>query len=106
MAEVTDETSRHLLSRDAYNSVWQLRVDTWSSIADVTKRLHDASLPQDRRADLEGELGALLDLVAPIENYWAFPGPQRVGQLRELLVAREYELVSRTVEAIARRLVG
>jgi arginine decarboxylase len=106
MAEVTDETSRHLLSRDAYNSVWQLRVDAWSSIADVTKRLHDASLPQDRRADLEGELGALLDLVAPIENYWAFPGPQRVGQLRELLVAREYELASRTVEAIARRLVG
>lgn len=28
--------SHHLLR--AYNRVWQLRVDTWSSIADVTKR--------------------------------------------------------------------
>jgi arginine decarboxylase len=90
----------------AYNSVWQLRVDTWSSIADLTKRLHDASLPQDLRADLESKLGELVDLVAPVENYWAFPGPQRVGQLRELLAAREYELASKTVDALTRGLVG
>jgi len=104
MAEVTHRTSRHPLR--AYNSVWQLRVDTWSSIADVTKRLHDASLPHDKRADLEGELDELLNLVAPVENYWAYPGPQRVGQLRELLAEREYALASRTVDAISRRLVG
>ena len=37
------------VTSQAYNSVWQLRVDTWSSITDVTKRLSDATLPQDQR---------------------------------------------------------
>ena len=50
MAEVTHEASRHFPSAHVHNSVWQLRVDTWSSIAAVTKRLHDASLPQDNGA--------------------------------------------------------
>ena len=72
----------------------------------MTERVHDASLPQDKRAGLERELGELVDLVTPTENYWAFPGPQRVGRLRELLAAGEYELAGRTVEAIARGLVG
>jgi hypothetical protein len=47
MAEVGHQATRHSLR--AYNSVWQLRVDTWSSITDVTKRLSDATLPQDQR---------------------------------------------------------
>jgi arginine decarboxylase len=104
MAEVAYQASRHPLR--AYNSVWQLRVDTWSSIADVTKRLADATLPQDQRAAIEGDLGQLLNLVAPIETYWAYPGPQRFGQLRKLLAAREYERTSFTVDAIIRRLIG
>ena len=99
MAEGTYEGSRHLLSAHAYNSVWQLRVDAWSSIAGVTERLHDASLPQGKRAGLERELRELVDLVTPTENYWAFPGPQRVGRLRELLAAGEYELAGKTVDA-------
>jgi arginine decarboxylase len=104
MAEVAYRASRH--PPRAYNSVWQLRVDTWSSIADVTKRLSDATLPQDQRAALEGDLGQLLNLVAPVETYWAHPGPQRFGQLRKVLAAREYEPAGSTVDAIIRRLVG
>jgi arginine/lysine/ornithine decarboxylase len=104
MAEVAYQASRHPVR--AYNSVWQLRVDTWSSIADVTKRLSDATLPQDQRAAMEGDLGQLLNLVAPVETYWAHPGPQRIGELRKLLAARQYEPASLTVDAILRRLIG
>jgi arginine decarboxylase len=104
MAEVAYQASRQ--PPRAYNSVWQLRVDTWSSIADVTKRLSDAALPQDQRAAMEADLDQLLNLVAPVETYWAHPGPQRLGQLRKLLTARAYEPASLTVDAIIRRLVG
>jgi arginine decarboxylase len=104
MAEVAYHASRQ--PPRAYNSVWQLRVDTWSSIADVTKRLSDAAQPQDQRAAMEADLDQLLNLVAPVETYWAHPGPQRIGQLRKLLTARAYEPASLTVDAIIRRLVG
>jgi arginine decarboxylase len=101
-----NEGLRHTLPLRAYTSVWQLRVDVWSSIADLAKRLSDPTMVPDSRADLERELGDLLELVASVESYWAVPGPQRVGALRELVAAGDYELVSRTVDPIARSLVG
>jgi arginine decarboxylase len=97
---------RPALPLRAYNSVWQLRVDAWSSIADHAKRLSDPMLAPDGRADVESELGELLDLVASVESYWAIPGPQQVGELRKLFDAGDYELVSKAVEPIARSLVG
>jgi hypothetical protein len=75
-----DERSRQA-SPSAYNSVWELRADVWSSIADLMKRLADPALVPDGGADGERELGRLLDLVAPFESYWADPGPRRVGEL-------------------------
>ena len=38
-----DEQSRNPSER-AYHSVWQLRVDVWSSIADLTKQLADPTM--------------------------------------------------------------
>ena len=49
----------------AYTSVWRLRADAWTSLADVTKRLADTLTPTDLRP------GLLLD---PLETYWAYPG--------------------------------
>jgi arginine decarboxylase len=101
-----NERSRHLLSPRAYISAWQLRVDMWSSIADLAKRLADPTMQPDDPAAPERELGELLDLVEPVERYWAVPGPRRVGELRELVAARDFEPASRTADAIARSLVG
>ena len=67
--------------------MWQLRVDAWSSIADLAKRLSDPTLVPNGRADRERELGELLELVAPVERYWAEPGPRHVGELRQVFAA-------------------
>ena len=63
-----DDGSSHVPSARAYNSVWQLRVDVWSSIADLAKQLSDAALTPDGRANRERELTELLDSVAQVEN--------------------------------------
>ena len=76
-----DERSRNLSLR-AYHSDGQLRVDVWSSIADLTKQLADPTMQPDDRTAPARELGELLGLVAPIETYWAAPGPRRVGDTR------------------------
>ena len=88
------------------NSTWQLRVDVWSSIADLTKRLADPTAPTTGPAGPARELGELLGLVAPIENYWAVPGPERVGELRRLYTGGDYEALVAAVEPIARLMVG
>ena len=52
----------------AYNSVWQLRGDAWSSLADATKRLFETSLPADQNETLRKEVASLLQLLDPIET--------------------------------------
>ena len=88
-----------------FNSVWQVRADTWSAIADATKRLHEASFSRKRGDHLESELGAMLEFVGLIENYWAFPGPQRVERITARVADRDYEVAYRAVEAIVQQLI-
>jgi hypothetical protein len=92
---------RHPFTPRAYNSAGQLRVDVWNSIADLAKRLADPTLQPDDRTGPDRELGELLSLVAPVESYWAVPGPQHVGELRALVAAGDFELASRIAEPIA-----
>jgi arginine decarboxylase len=106
MGEQTRGPARGARPLGAYNSVWQLRIDTWSALADLSKRLLDGALPDDERGTLEREIDELVDLVDPIENCWASPGPHHVRMLREQLAAGEYELASKAIDGITRDLVG
>ena len=63
----------------AYTSVWRLRADAWTSLADVTKRLADALTPTDLRPGLQARITELVLLLDPLETYWAYPGR---GQLQ------------------------
>jgi arginine decarboxylase len=90
----------------AVPTVWQSRVDRWSSIADLAKQLSDAAIPAHAREVRARELGQLLDLVAPVESYWAVPGARRVAELRELCDAADFETLATVAEPIARSVVG
>ena len=57
----------------AYTSVWRLRADAWTSLADVTKRLADALTPPDLRPGLQARITELVLLLDPLETYWATP---------------------------------
>lgn len=84
------------------SSAWQLRVDAWNSITDLARQLSDATLAAASRVEREQELARLIDFVAPMETYWADPGPDRMAELRKLVLAGDYELVSSVAEPIAR----
>ena len=88
------------------SNVWQLRVDTWNSITELARQLSDATLAPDRRVERETELARLIDVVAPLESYWADPGPHQMAELQKFVIAGNYELVINAAEPIARSLVG
>src|SRR5688572_7285938 len=58
-----------------HGTVWQLRADRWSAIADLARRLADPTAATPAHEERARELGGLLDLVSPLEHYWAAPGP-------------------------------
>ncbi len=89
-----------------HGTAWQVRVDRWSAIADLARRLADPNAPTPAREARERELGELFELVAPLEHYWAVPGPKRVAELRTLYAAGDYEALVAAVEPMARRMVG
>jgi arginine decarboxylase len=89
----------------AYNSWWQVRSDTWSRLEETSEQLADASL-RDQAADGMAETTSeLLDALAPIERYWAFPGPELYRRARDLFAAASYHRFARMVARISRALV-
>jgi hypothetical protein len=60
----------------AYNSWWQVRSDTWSRLGETSGQLADTSLRDEPADGMAETTSGLLDDLAPIEQYWAFPGPE------------------------------
>ena len=75
----------------AYNSLWQFRNDSWSSLEEAGTQLVLAGTqcrPTDPPA---GTVSGLLDALAPIERFWAFPGAYRFQEMRRLFAAGKYD---------------
>src|SRR5918995_2765569 len=106
MAEETGNAVSAPGSVVGHGTVWQVRVDRWSAIADLARRLADPPAATPAHEERERELGELFELVSPLEHYWAVPGPKRVAELRRLYAGRDYEALVVAVEPIARRMVG
>src|SRR5918912_2564506 len=88
-----------------YFSVWQLRADGWAWLEGATKRLLETD-PRDGELEaLTRDVGRLLDLLEPIERYWAFPGRSEFAELRRLLDTGEREQLGKAVARIDRALV-
>ena len=89
----------------AYNSLWQFRNDSWSSLEEASTQLVLAG-NQCRPADpTAGTVSGLLDGLAPIERFWAFPGGQRFQDMRRLFAAGTYDRFAAMVSGINRALV-
>jgi arginine decarboxylase len=89
----------------AYNSWWQFRSDGWSRLEETSGRLANAllrGLPADGMVEAASEL---IDGLAPIEQYWAFPGPEAFQRARDLLASGSYDRFARLVARINRALV-
>lgn len=88
------------MSAKSYNSVWQLRADTWCRLEDAAgqlTRLAAAGRPADEHQAVCGEL---LDQLAPIEPYWAYPSGAQFARLNRMFAAGEFDKFAQAVVAI------
>ncbi len=83
-----------------YNSVWQLRADSWCRLedaADKLARLSAAGRPTDGH---HGICEGLLDHLAPLEQYWAYPGGAQFARLNRLFAVGDYPKFAQAVTFI------
>ena len=87
-----------------YRSVWEVRNDGWIHLSDDSARLVEA---EDHDGDVEvarSQVSETLDLLEPIESYWAFPGRGGFQRLAGLFQDREYAGFDDLVHRISRAL--
>ena len=89
----------------AYNSLWQLRNDTWSSLEEATTQLALAGAQQRSVERLAGTVTGLLDVLGSIERFWAFPGAHIYREVHRLFADDEYTRLAAVVGRANRALV-
>jgi arginine decarboxylase len=89
----------------AYNSWWQFRSDAWSRLEEASGQLSAAYLRDQPAGGMTEATAGLLDALAPIEQYWAFPGPEAYRHAQALFAAGNYNGLARMVARINRELV-
>jgi arginine decarboxylase len=85
-----------------YRSVWEVRNDGWIHLSDNANRLASAEAGGGD-VDLARErVTETLDLLEPIESYWAFPGRHGFQRLLSLFQERAYDGFNDLVHRISR----
>ncbi|HXX84593.1 MAG TPA: aminotransferase class I/II-fold pyridoxal phosphate-dependent enzyme [Casimicrobiaceae bacterium] len=87
-----------------YRSVWEVRNDGWIHLSDNATRLVDAETHGGDMEPARSLVAETLDLLEPIESYWAFPGRSGFQRLAGLFQDREYEGFNDLVHRISRAL--
>jgi len=89
---------------NAYNSLWQVRTDAWSALEESTAQLDLAGAQQRPVEQLAATTAEALDVLAPIERFWAFPGMQAFYKVRQLFATGKYHRCATLVARINRTL--
>jgi arginine decarboxylase len=89
---------------NAYNSMWQVRNDAWSRLEESTAQLALACSQQRPAEQLTETVSATLNLLGPIERFWAVPGPQAYQYVRRLFAAGKYDRCAAVVARLNRAL--
>jgi arginine decarboxylase len=88
----------------AYNSTWQVRNDAWCSLEESSAQLVLAGAQHRPVEELGETIAKLLDVLGPIERFWAFPGLPAFGKVSRLFAAGKYDRFAALVRGINRAL--
>jgi len=91
---------------NAYNSLWQVRNDAWSRLEEATGQLALACSQQRALEPLTETVAAELELLGPIERFWAFPGMPAYQKVRRLFAAGKYDRCATVVARLNRALAS
>ncbi|WP_419905261.1 aminotransferase class I/II-fold pyridoxal phosphate-dependent enzyme [Kiloniella sp.] len=86
-----------------YYNASQFRIDTWNKLKNTAQQLANGGPNTDKHLVKVREL---LDYLAPVEVYWAFPGQQVFKQLIRDEQQEEYQKLSNKVKRIATALLS
>ncbi|NNE88048.1 MAG: aminotransferase class I/II-fold pyridoxal phosphate-dependent enzyme [Silicimonas sp.] len=100
------QTGTKLPSVSDYYSATQLRADRWSALRETAESMLVHGVEGRQGSKLLQTAETLLDALAPIEVYWAFPGAHAFEHLRKLLEQRNIEDLSISVRRVARALTS
>ncbi len=87
----------------AYTSWWQARSDAWSRLEEAPAA--GGRVPGQPDSGLIATTSGLLDALAPVEQYWAFPGPEVNRRMRDLFASASYGPFALLVARISRAVV-
>ena len=88
-----------------YTSWWQARSDAWSRLEEASAQLAGTAVSGQPDSGLIATTSGLLDALAPVEQYWAFPGPEVNRRMRDLFASASYGRFALLVARISRALV-
>jgi arginine decarboxylase len=88
----------------AYNSVWQLRGDSWCRLEEAADRLTRTTTVGDLKDQYIQICRELLATLTPLEPYWAYPGSLQFAQVQRLFSAGSYDKFAKAVARINRAL--
>ncbi len=87
-----------------YRSVWEVRNDGWIHLSDNAHRLAESETSGGDAEVARQQVVEALDLLEPVESYWAFPGRLGFQRLLALFQEREYTGFNDLVHRISRAL--
>jgi arginine decarboxylase len=83
-----------------YNSVWQLRADTWCRLEDAAGQLARLATAGRSTEEHQQNCQALLARLAPLEVYWAYPSGAQFAKLNRMFTGGEYDKFAQSVAII------
>jgi arginine decarboxylase len=84
----------------------QLRVDTWTKLKYAAESLARLGDDHEEKQRLRREVEEALDLLDPMESYFAFPGTTSFRSIRKLFDSGEYAILRRLVTRVVSALIG
>ena len=84
----------------AYNSVWQLRGDSWCRLEEASDRLTKPAASGELKAEYVAICRDLLTTLTPLEPYWAYPGMPQFSRVSRLFSAGSYDKFAHAVSQI------
>jgi arginine decarboxylase len=88
----------------AYNSLWQVRGDSWCRLDEAADRLARPTTTGALKDKYAGICRDLLLRLTPLEPYWAYPGAPQFGRLQRLFAAGSYDKFAAAVARTNRAL--
>lgn len=107
MTTKNEPNKKHRASLSRHRSVWEMRADGWIDLVDDLSRL--AILPPEHpeRERRLAHVRSIVEQLAPVESYWAFPGGRVFGELVHWIerdeLARAHQAARRIHRVLAAR---